>query len=157
MTRIMNGRFSAEAEGPFVVFVIGVRVNDLLAVRKWVPTARAMGPILRELHAHPEKGFLGARTFVYWRGVALIQYWRSFEDLERFARDREASHLPAWRRFNRSVGSDGSVGIWHETFLVERGAYEAIYANMPVFGLAEATAHVPATGRRETARRRLAR
>lgn len=157
MNEVLNGRFSAQTNEPFVVFVIGMRVNRLLAVRKWVPTARAMGPMLRELYSHPEKGFLGAETFVYWRGVALIQYWRSFEDLERFARDREAPHLPAWRRFNRSVGSDGSVGIWHETFLVEPGAYEAIYANMPVFGLARATAHVPATGRRQTARRRLGR
>lgn len=157
MNNIMKGRFSAEAEGSFVVFIIGMRVNKLLDVRKWLPTAWAMGPMLKELYSHPDKGFLGAENFFYWRGVALIQYWRSFEDLERFAKDREASHLPAWRRFNRSIGSDGSVGIWHETFLVESGSYEAIYANMPVFGLAKATAHVPATGRRETARRRLGR
>jgi hypothetical protein len=157
MNNIMKGRFSAEAEGSFVVFIIGMRVNELLTVRKWLPTAWAMGPMLKELYAEPETGFLGAETFSYWRGVALIQYWRSFEDLEHFAKDREASHLPAWRRFNRSIGSDGSVGIWHETFLVEKGSYEAIYANMPVFGLAKATSHVPATGRRETARRRLGR
>lgn len=157
MNNIMKGRFSAEAGDSFVVFIIGMRVNKLLDVRKWLPTAWAMGPMLKELYSHPDKGFLGAENFFYWRGVALIQYWRSFEDLERFAKDREASHLPAWRRFNRSIGSDGSVGIWHETFLVESGSYEAIYANMPVFGLAKATAHVPATGRRETARRRLGR
>lgn len=157
MPRVMNGRYTAQRDESLAVFVIGLRVNNLLAVRKWLPTARAMGPMLRELYAHPETGFLGAETFVYWRGVAMIQYWRSFEDLERFARDREAPHLPAWRRFNRSVGADGAVGIWHETFLIEKGAYEAIYANMPVFGLARATAHVPATGRRQTARRRLGR
>jgi len=157
LARVMNGRYTADTEEPFVVFVIGMRVNELLAVRKWVPTARAMAPMLRELYAEPETGFLGAETFLYWRGVALIQYWRSFEDLERFARDRDSSHLPAWRRFNRSVSSDGSVGIWHETFLVEQGSYEAVYANMPVFGLAKATSHVPATGRRETARQRLGR
>ena len=34
-------------------------------------------------------------------------------------------------------------------------SYEALYGNMPVFGLAAATKHVPAVGRRETARRRL--
>ncbi|WP_265578500.1 MULTISPECIES: DUF4188 domain-containing protein [unclassified Nostoc] len=59
-------------------------------------------------------------------------------------------------RFNRKVlGTDGSVGIWHETYLIEPGRDEAIYGNMPVFGLAAATKHVPAMGRRETARRRL--
>lgn len=43
----------------------------------------------------------------------------------------------------------------HLAHLVEGGDYEVIYANVPVTGLARATAHVPATGRRETARRRL--
>ena len=51
--------------------------------------------------------------------------------------------------------SDGSVGIWHESYLVESGHHETIYNNMPVFGLAKATEHVRATGGRETARRRL--
>lgn len=155
MSHIFNGRYTAEAGQPFVVFIIGMRVNNLLAAKKWGPTFLAMPPMLRELYRHPEKGFLGAEVFLYWRGVGLIQYWRSFEDLEWFARSREGPHLPAWRRFNRSVGSDGSVGIWHETYVVEPGGYEAIYANMPVFRLAKATGHIPATGRRRSARGRL--
>jgi hypothetical protein len=142
---------------PFVVFIIGIRVNRPLQFRKWIPTAQAMGPMLRELYQNPSKGFLGAETFIYWPGVTLVQYWRSFEDLERFASNPSDPHLPAWQRFNRTVGSDGSVGIFHETYLVERGNYEAIYSNMPVFGLAKATEHVRAIGGRETARRRLMR
>lgn len=67
-------------------------------------------------------------------GPTLIQYWRSFEDLERFDRNPEDPHLPAWRHFNRTVGSDGSVGIWHETYILERANYEAIYSNMPPSG-----------------------
>ncbi|CAA9410753.1 MAG: hypothetical protein AVDCRST_MAG78-390 [uncultured Rubrobacteraceae bacterium] len=157
MTQVMAGRFTARMDQPFVVFIIGMRINNFLAFRKWIPTIRAMGPMLRELYRHPEKGFLGGEFFLYRRGPALVQYWRSFEDLERFARNPEDPHLPAWRRFNRTVGSDGSVGIWHETFMIEPGNYEAIYSNMPPFGLAKATQHVPAVGRRETARRRLMR
>jgi hypothetical protein len=116
-----------------------------------------MTPMLRELYRHPEKGFLHAQTYIGWREATLIQYWRSFEDLERFARDPEASHMPAWQRFNREARKSGSVGIWHETYLVEPGHYEAIYANMPVSGLAKATKHVPAVGGQESARRRLLR
>jgi len=41
--------------------------------------------------------------------------------------------------------------------MVERGNYEAIYSNMPEFGLAKATERVRAVGGRETARRRLMR
>lgn len=155
MSKVIPGRFSADIEGPFVVFLIGMRVNKFFAFRKWFATAMAMGPMIRTLYEHPEKGFLGAQTFFNLRGVVTIQYWRSFEDLERFARDRDDPHLAAWKQFNRSIGSDGSVGIWHETFLVDEGKYEALYGNMPVFGLASAAKHVPATGRRETARRRL--
>jgi len=155
MAKVIPGRFTAEIDGPFVVFIIGMRVNKFFAFRKWIATAMAMGPMIRTLYKHPEKGFLGAQTFFYGRGVVIVQYWRSFEDLERFARDKDDPHLEAWRTFNKTIGSDGSVGIFHETFLVDAGKYEALYGNMPVFGLASAANHVPATGRRETARRRL--
>jgi hypothetical protein len=30
--------------------------------------------------------------------------------------------LPAWKAFKQSIGTDGSVGIWHETFAVAAGA-----------------------------------
>ncbi len=155
MPKVFPGRYTAETDGPFVVFLIGMRVNRIFAVRKWLATARAMTRMLRVLHAHPEKGFMGGRTIVYWRGVGLIQYWRSFDDLERFARSPSELHLDAWRRFNTIIGADGTVGIWHETYMIEPGRHEAVYGNMPMFGLGAAVKHVPAVGRRETARRRL--
>ncbi|MGI8539068.1 MAG: DUF4188 domain-containing protein [Rubrobacteraceae bacterium] len=157
MAKVVNGRFTAKMDEPFAVFMIGMRINNFLAVRKWLPTIRAMGPMLRELHKHPEKGFLGADFFFHLRGPMLVQYWRSFDDLEHFAKNTDDPHLPAWRRFNKTVGSDGSVGVWHETYIVEPGNYEAIYVNMPILGLAKATEHIPAIGRRETARKRLMR
>lgn len=155
MGSVFPGRFTAHVDESFVVFLIGMRINNLLAVRKWVPTALAMPPMLRELENHPDSGFLGGHMFMRWREVAMVQYWRSFDDLERFARSPNEPHLDAWRRFNKVIGTDGSVGIWHETYIVEADRFEAVYGNMPVFGLAAAMEHVPATGRRETARRRL--
>lgn len=155
MSPVHPGRFTAQIDGPFVVFLIGMRVNRLWAIHKWLPVARAMGPMVEALAADPASGFLSAQTFVYWRGVGLVQYWRSFAALETFARSPRALHLEAWKRFNRAVGADGSVGIWHETYLVEAGQYECVYGNMPRFGLATAGTHLPAVGARETARRRL--
>ena len=157
MAGVVKGRYTARTDEPFVVFIIGMRINNFFALRKWLPTVYAMFPMLRELYQHPEKGFLGGEALLYWRGPAILQYWRSFEDLEKFARNPDDPHLPAWQRFNRLVGSDGTVGIFHETYIVERGNYEAVYGNMPVFGLAKATEHVRAVGGRETARRRLMR
>jgi fumigallin biosynthesis monooxygenase-like protein len=79
------------------------------------------------------------------------------EVLEHFARNHDDPHLAAWRHSNRTVGAHGSVGIWHETYIVERANYEAIYSNLPLFGLAKATEQVPAIGRHATASRRLMR
>jgi hypothetical protein len=85
----------------------------------------------------------------------VVQYWRSFEQLEAFARAKDHRHFPAWTRFNRAVGSNGDVGIWHETYLVRAGQYECIYNNMPPFGLAKATAWEPASGKKVSAPARL--
>jgi len=155
MTRIYRGRYTVQIDGPFVVFIIGMRVNKLWAIHKWFPVARAMGPMIKELLAHRDLGLLHAEPYLYWRGVALVQYWRSFEHLERFARDPSLSHLSAWKRFNKAVGANGSVGIWHETYTVQAGQYECIYGNMPRMGLALAGEHMPAIGARETAKRRM--
>jgi hypothetical protein len=157
MQSIFPGRFTAQIDGSFVVFIIGMRINQFWAVHKWVPVARAMRPMIDELLAQPDLGLLSAQTIFYRRGVGVIQYWRSFEALEDFSRNPKATHLTAWKRFNRAVGADGSVGIWHETYLVESGQYECVYGNMPRFGLAMAGEHQPAVGAKETASRRLGR
>jgi hypothetical protein len=85
----------------------------------------------------------------------MIQYWRSFEHLERFARDQDDPHLQPWRDFNRKVGTSGDVGVYHETYRVKASDYECVYSNMPVMGLAKATAHVPVARRGDAARERI--
>jgi hypothetical protein len=155
MVTVYSGRYTTSIDGPFVVFLIGFRIIRLLAVRKWLSVAKAMGPMLRELYANPSLGFLSAQTSVYWRGVMVTQYWRSFDDLLAYAQSRDAGHLPAWIAFNQSVGSDGTVGIWHETYQVAPGHYETIYVNMPRYGLSAAGTHEPATGHRRDARSRM--
>jgi hypothetical protein len=157
MAQIFPGRFTAQTDSPFVVFLIGMRVNQLGAFSKWVPVAQAMPTMLKTLQQHPEKGFLGGEHFfrLFPLTTLLVSYWRSFEDLEHFARNADDPHLGAWQRFTRTVGNDGSVGVWHETYLIEPGHYEAIYGNMPAFGLAAATTHVPITRRSNNARSRV--
>ena len=49
MAKVMPGRYTAQIEEPFVVFLIGMRINKFFAFRKWIPVARAMGPMLRTL------------------------------------------------------------------------------------------------------------
>jgi hypothetical protein len=63
---------------------------------------------------------------------------------------------PACLLGNRRIGSSGDFSIWHETFTVKAGQYEAVYNNMREFGLAKASERVPAAaGRQNTTKIRL--
>src|ERR1700754_3472676 len=138
---VFPGRYTGSLEGDFVVFVIGMRVNKPWKVRRWLPVFLALPKMLRELERQPDSGLLGATQGFLSTGPVVVQYWRSFEQLERYARDPGADHLPAWRRFNQLVRGSGDVGIWHETYRVRAGEYETIYGNMPRLGLAQAGDH----------------
>jgi len=57
MAKIFNGRYTAKTDQPFVVFLIGMRINQWWRFDKWIPVASAMTPMLTTLFTHPEKGF----------------------------------------------------------------------------------------------------
>jgi hypothetical protein len=114
-----------------------------------------MGPMLKELYQHPELGFLACETLINWRGVTILQYWRSVEELQAYANTRDSNHFPAWTEFYRRIGRDGSVGIWHETYRIDPGAVESIYVNMPAWGLTRAFGREPITTARQTAKQRM--
>lgn len=152
MAEIIPTRMTAEIEGDFVVFVIGMRINKPWKLHKWWPAFRAMPQMLNELAQRPESGFLGHIS----SGLLTVQYWRSFEHLEAYARSPESLHWPAWVGFNKRMrNSRGDVGVWHETYLVRAGEYEAIYSGMPRWGLGSAGTLVPASGQRDSARGRM--
>ena len=152
MAAVIPKRVTAQIDGDFVVFLIGMRINTWWKVHKWLPVLRAMPAMISELEKRPESGFLG-----HIMGLkVIVQYWRSFEHLEAYARDQNQPHWPAWVDFNRRVGkSRGDVGIWHETYKVRAGEFECVYSGMPPFGLAKATRSVDAVGHLESARNRL--
>ncbi|MGI8539069.1 MAG: DUF4188 domain-containing protein [Rubrobacteraceae bacterium] len=151
---VMSGRFTARTDESFVVFVMGVRVNRVFAFRSWVGLMWSLRSMLRELRGRPETGFLGGHTHFCWRGVTLFQYWNSYKELEKYSRNPDEGHMPGWQKFNRRVRKGGAVGLWHEAYLVGPGCYEAVYADVPMSGLARATTCVPAFGGEETRRRR---
>lgn len=154
--KINAERLTTSHSDAVTVFIIGMRINRLFALNKWLPVARSMGPMVAELAADPDSGFLGAETMRQgFRTVLLVQYWRDFNSLESYARDRDRNHWPAWTAFNKAVGSDGTVGIFHETYVVSKGCYKSIYNNMPAWGLGAATGLAPATGSRNAARSRM--
>ena len=152
MTR--NGRLAATLDGTFVVFMIGMRINQFWKVSKWWPVASAMPRMVKELSQQPDSGFLHAEAW-FGRTTIMVQYWRSLEQLLAYARNKESAHLPAWRAFNQAVGTNGAVGIWHETYVASRGTYENVYVNMPAFGLGKVGSVYPATDGKQSAAARM--
>lgn len=151
---LIRDRVAAQLPGDFVVFLIGMRINNPLLIHKWLPVASAMPRMIRELSRQPELGLLHAESW-FSRTIIMVQYWRSMEQLLAYAANREAEHLPAWKAFNRSIGVNGAVGIWHETYGISPGHFESVYVNMPLFGLGKAGSVIPASGSKKSARGRL--
>ena len=152
MAKPIPKRITATIDGDFVVSLIGMRINKPWKVHKWLPVVRAMPQMIRKLEQRPESGFLG---HIGSFGV-IVQYWRSFDHLEAYARNPDQLHWPAWLAFNKRVGSSrGDVGIWHETYKVRAGEYECVYSGMPPFGLAKAGSATEAVGQMESARGRM--
>ena len=147
-------RLTADLEGDFVVFLIGMRINEPLKVHKWWPVAAAMPRMLTELYRQPELGFIHAEAW-FSRTIILVQYWRSMEQLLAYAKNKNGQHLPAWQAFNKAIGTGGSVGIWHETYAASPGSHESVYVNMPPFGLGRAASLQEAIGARQSAAGRL--
>ncbi len=142
MSHTAGRRMTAEIEGDFVVFLIGATFNSKLhLLRSFTDLGgrRGMRHMLDYLVEHPEKGLLA-----YELGIpTIVQYWRSFEHLEAFAKDKDDPHLDVWRNYWRRVGRSDRTGIWHETFLVRDGEYEAVYGNTRARGLGKAGRLVP--------------
>ncbi|PYE48655.1 DUF4188 domain-containing protein [Deinococcus yavapaiensis] len=147
-----TARMTAELDGDFVVFLIGMQINRPWRVQAWLPVLLAMPRMLRELQEQPQLGCLAS-----WNtGFTVVQYWRSTEHLMAYARARDHQHLPAWQAFNRRARrAAGDVGIWHETFRVQAGAYETVYVGTGPRGLGRAGNLHPATHGRATAEGRL--
>ena len=129
----------------FVVFAIGMRINRPWKIHKWLPVVRAMRRMLSELAEVPDAGLRHVESW-FGRTTLMLQYWDSVEALSSYATGKDLAHLPAWGDFNRTVGDNGDVGIWHETYRVRPGDFECVYHNMPRFGLSRAFETIPARG-----------
>jgi hypothetical protein len=155
-TAIIEGRQTARLDKPVVLFLIGARLNKLRTFPKWWWFIRTMPAMLAELEKKPDAGLLWHRTYLSGRVLLTQQYWKGFDQLLAYASDKNAEHQPAWARYMRELAKDGSIGIWHETYLVEPGKFECIYGNMPPFGLGAASNIVKAEGRLAAAKERFA-
>ncbi|MBR0605329.1 DUF4188 domain-containing protein [Bacillus safensis] len=151
---IRAGRFTTDNSDSIVVFIIGMRINKRWAIHQWLPVFMAMPGMIKELYTHQEElGFLGTENYFGLRTTAMIQYWKSTDELLAYAKMEK--HLAAWKEFNQRARSNDAVGIYHETYQIQAGSYESIYVNMPSYGLSQAKSPISISKGQQTARERL--
>lgn len=108
-----------------------------------------MGQILRELQSLPkETGCLGIKltseffilpfflfnsegSEVYYGadgiGSLIVQYWRSLDHLNAYARSQSNKHYGPWKELYAIGKKSTNLGFWHEAFEVKAGKYECVY------------------------------
>ncbi len=133
------GPQTADSDDEIVLFLVGMTFNKPWRVRAWWPVFTAMPKMLRALLSDPESGLLATRLTFGSRGPTVIQYWRSIEDLDRFARGKGTEHTKAWSAFMKSAASKSNdVGLWHETYRTTPGMRENLYFSTGPLGFSEA-------------------
>lgn len=146
--RVEPRRVTAQLGPGAVVFIIGASLNTPGATlagclwsrahRKLVWSLMQMPKMIKEQLEHPQIGMLHAELHasvldvLQGRPSTIIQYWHSKDHLVAFSRSTDGTHYPAWLAFNSAIRSaelEGTVGIYHETFVVESS--ESIYRGIP--------------------------
>ncbi|CAF2989234.1 unnamed protein product [Rotaria sp. Silwood2] len=142
--------YSAHCDGDFVVFLIGARPNGANPFTKsFFEIGNAFRSMVEELESDPTLGYMGGDFYVganERKSTSLhVQYWRNYESLQKWTHTKMGLHFKTMMEYMKTDRIEGVNGIWHETYKVRDGEYEAIYGNMPPIGLALATSAMPET------------
>ena len=163
----MVERLTHAYDGPLAVFLIGLRVHQPWTIGVVGQAVRAMPRMIAELEENKAAaarggaeslGYLGSRSTVHLTGTTMIQWWRSVDDIYAYASSAAHEHRPAWLDFYAVArAAPRAVTIWHETYAVEPGGAESVYAGAAPFGLGAVAGTVPVSRRGEGARERMGR
>jgi hypothetical protein len=148
-----------------VLFLIGMRIQQPWRLDVVGRVFAAMPRMVAELGHNRQAagrgeaddlGFLSARYLLDGMHPMVLQYWRSTEDLCRYAANAELRHRPAWKAFyDYAARAPQAVTIWHETYAVPAGGHESIYGGPARIGPATIEGVVPISQRGERARERM--
>ncbi|PKZ62861.1 DUF4188 domain-containing protein [Gordonia terrae] len=154
MAKVNRGRTTHRYNDELVVFHIGMTFNRWWRPDLWIPVFLAMPPMVKELSDDPESGLMDYEMLFNRNGPYVVQYWSSVKKLYEYASEGSLQHRPAWARFNRMARrAPGAVGVWHETFVVERA--ESMFVDTKPLGLPRATEVVKVDNSRARAETRL--
>ena len=134
------------ANNDVVVFHIGTRSNHPLGM--FAPGVKKMNDyfarMMKDLDDHADEfGFLGSTSWLNASDrttspeIMMVCYFRTVEQLHAFAKSHY--HRDAWDWWNKNQKSMPYVSIYHETFHVPKGGWEAIYINSHVSGINAST------------------
>jgi heme-degrading monooxygenase HmoA len=131
-----DGTFSSDpGDEKIVVFLLGFKINHPLGILAphIAKINEANIQMWKELDkTAPESGYYGSSEWTQRdpRGgveVLTISYWRSTDDVHRFAYG--PTHRKIWDFWNANVKDLKHLGIEHEIFEVDKHKWEGVYLN----------------------------
>ncbi|MCM3762902.1 DUF4188 domain-containing protein [Alkalihalobacillus oceani] len=108
----MNKRYTAPNDRDIVLFIIGMRIQQWWNIKAWWPVFTAMPPMMKELYAEKDNGFLSHNAAWGGRTIVFTQYWEDIESLHAYAHGQ--THLKAWTHFYQKAAKTKAVGVFHE-------------------------------------------
>ncbi|KEF62342.1 uncharacterized protein A1O9_00314 [Exophiala aquamarina CBS 119918] len=144
-TEVVNGK--PGDNGPGAVMILGTRSNSPMGFL--ADGFKEVGDRFRDMIAQleetrEESGLMGMSSWISAgerssrNEYATISYWRSVEDIHRFALSQ--IHKDTWQWWNDTAKKHKHIGIMHEIFaLPERSGWEGIYVNYQLTGLGATT------------------
>ena len=158
----MKNRVTHSYDGELGLFLIGMRIHQPWRLGIVARSFMAMPRMIAELERNKAAaargeaehlGYLHAWTMLDGFGPTMVQYWRSVDDIYRYAGNSQHEHRPAWKAFySYAAKHPDAVTIWHETYAVAAGSHESLYG-----GPARRARPDRGGGAREQARRARAR
>ena len=117
---------TAGLEGDFVVFLIGMRINKPWKLHKWLPVAARDGADDRGCSSSAKDlGLLGLHIVVRPDRAADRAVLAQLRRPPAIRHGHALPHHPAVAGSTAGSGTDGDVGIWHETYPVRPGSTRA--------------------------------
>lgn len=124
-----DGNLSSEpADESVVVFQLGSQNNSAEGNSNadFRKIADAYTRMLNDLDQRREElGLLGFARYVGDKDTLTTFYFRDAQSIQKFA--SEPMHREAWKMYDR--GNMSHIGLFHETFVVHRKNWEALYLN----------------------------
>ena len=134
---------------------LGLVVRKLRALRFAAKMGRAIERSAREAIGSGAGLLRSERFGLGWGHFGILQYWASYDALEGWS--HRPPHSEWWREAQERMRERGDFGIYHETYLVPRSGFEAIYLNCPPVGISAFGQVGEAIGTMTTSRDRLGR